>query len=668
MIKDIVTKLKGYTSTIKSNTISRGQSSTLFEPVNYYQDLINPYNLIFNPSYLEINSEKLVDFMLLNDMSWEKTANYLHPLLKYPTKNKISLFFSPTDTMILVEKYTKVLNTLKQKSDRDKEEWKEIDKKLEKIINDYTEMLANFDDGNDSFLNYSILYSHERLKKDEKDKELFQEDRQALRRFLVKNLQQPSKFYSPVWQIEEAYISQQPLGEYRLKDWSSISAINGMTLYPFFTETKDPSVKDWVPYGINRNTWEIMFFNHSWLYDTDEISNRNLNVFWGTGSWKTSFFRSQVPLRMSYWDHFIIFDPKRDYVSFTKDMWWQNISFSIDKPMGFNLFYRSSDFYVDQESGQEIEIQSIEKKKQNLIKIIWIMAPYLGEKNSSEAEFSLSILDSALSRAYTEDPTWESITLQIFYDKYLKDSIKYFADNEPNKINNYTQAGERLKSTLSPFVIKEDWSQGVYYKMFLPVEKSKELKLEDGPLINFDLSQLFNDDKLFTIGALIWFEFTWTQMASRNWKDRTLYVVIDENWKLLKYESAGEYEEAFSRLIRWLWGGIYTFSQNLTEYIESPSWRQVLDQAQVNVVLKLESNQLERLKEHFPKWFTEEVNKDFERINESKRSFWQWYIFMKSRAYPFKYLYLPSMTWRDSWQEAESWQANLDTQSGFENK
>ena len=157
-------------------------------------------------------------------------------------------------------------------------------------------------------------------------------------------------------------------------------------------------------------------------------------------------------------------------------------------------------------------------------------------------------------------------------------------------------------------------------------------------------------------------------MAWRKWKDRTLYIVIDENWKLLKYPAAWEYEEAFSRLIRWLWGGIYTFSQNLTEYIENPSWQQILDQAQVNIVLKLESNQLERLKKHFPLWFTPEINEDFDRINQSKRSHWQGYIYMKSRAYPFKYLYLPSIGWRDSWQESENWQSNLDSESGYENK
>lgn len=641
---------------------------------SYYQDLINPYKIIFNPSYLEVNDNKLVDFMLLNDMSGEKTANYLHPLLKYAKKSKISLFFSPIDTSKLIEEYKKVLIKLKNKRDNDLETGKEVDKKLEKIIEDYTEMIEDYENGQDNFLNYSILYSHEISKDNEGYEEIFQDERIALRKFFAKNLQQPTKFYCPVWQIEESYLSQQPLCEYRLKDWSNISAINGMTLYPFFTETKDPSVKDWVPYGINRNTGELFFFNHSELYNSKEITNRNLNVFWGTGAWKTSFFRSQVPLRISYWDHFIIFDPKRDYVAFTKDMWGQNISFSVDKPMWFNLFYRNPGFYKELVEVdwviQEVdrEIQSIEKKKQNLIKIISIMAPYLWAQKDRDAEFSLSILDSAISKVYNDDPTGSTITLQIFYDKYLKDSIEYFSKNEPEKISNYTQAWERLKTNLSAFVIKEDWSKWRYYKMFLPVEKEQELQLQDWPLINFDLSQIFHDDKLFTIGALIWFEFTWTQIAWRKWKDRTLYVVIDENWKLLKYEQAGEYEEAFSRLIRWLGGGIYTFSQNLTEYIESPSGQQVLDQAQVNIVLKLETNQLERLKSHFPTWFTKEINEDFDRINQSKRSYWQWYIYMKSRAYPFKYLYLPSISWRDSWQEAESWQANLDTQSWFENK
>jgi len=33
-------------------------------------------------------------------------------------------------------------------------------------------------------------------------------------------------------------------------------------------------------------------------------------------------------------------------------------------------------------------------------------------------------------------------------------------------------------------------------------------------------------------------EFTWTQIAKRKWIDKTAYIVIDENWKLLKYDKA----------------------------------------------------------------------------------------------------------------------------------
>lgn len=655
---------------------------------NYYQDLINPYQLLFHPSYLEVNDEKLVDFMVLNDMSWEKSINYLNPLFRYPKKNKISLFFSPVDSTNLVEEYQKTLTKMKIKYERDLDEWKDPDKKMGKFIEDYTEQITALEEWEDSFLNYSILYSQEKSKDldesqdndtlnsklNEEYLKFFQEDRIALKRFFKKSLEQPTKFYSPLWQIEEAYKSQQPLWEYHLKDWSNISAVNWITLYPFFTETKEPSVSDWVPYWINRNTWELFFFNHSKLYDDKEITNRNMNVFWGTWAWKTSFFRSQVPLRMSYWDHFILFDPKKDYVAFTKDMWWQNISFKVDQPVWFNLFYRSNEKYESEvvinweKKLIEKEIQTIEEKKQNLLKIFWIMCPYLSKEGDESAEFSKSILDSALSRVYEKDITWDSVTLQKFYDEFLTESIKFFTENEPTKVSTYTQAGERLRTNLWNFVIREDESKWRYYKMFLPVPKDQELKLEDGPLINFDLSSIFHDDQLFTIWALIWFEFTRTQIAARNRRNRTIYVVIDENWKLLKYKQAWIYEESFSRLIRWLWGGIYTFSQNLSEYINSEEGQQVLDQAQVNIVLKLEWNQLERLKKHFPLWFTEEINKDFERINQSKNSHWQGYIYMKWRNYPFKYLYLPSIWWRDSWQEREVWQHNLDSDMWVEQK
>jgi len=39
--------------------------------------------------------------------------------------------------------------------------------------------------------------------------------------------------------------------------------------------------------------------------------------------------------------------------------------------------------------------------------------------------------------------------------------------------------------------------------MFLPVEKKDEIKLEDNPLITFDLYNLFKDDKIFAVACLI---------------------------------------------------------------------------------------------------------------------------------------------------------------------
>jgi len=651
---------------------NNNNAAQIMKPVNYYQDLINPYQIIFNPSFIEVNEDKMIDYLVLNDMSWQKSLNYLHPIFKYYKKNDLSLFFSPIDSSKILLDYKKELFKLRNKYNKDLEEGKDPDKKMAEMIKDYEELVNDLDTWNDGYLNYSILYSQEMNKSDsEEPYESMRENRTELRRFFFKWLQQPSKYYTPVWQLEEAYLSQQPLCEYRLKDWSNISAVSWMTLYPFFTETKDPSVTDWVPYWINRNTWEMLFFNHSKLYEDWYITNRNLNVFWGTGSWKTSFFRSQIPLRNSYWDHFILFDPKKDYVSFTKDLGWQNISFRIDEPMGYNFFYRPLDTYkkfeiIDwKKVAKDVDVQSIEEKKWNLLKIFSIMCPYLSEETDI-AEFSKAILDSSLSKIYDKDPSWDSVNLQLFYDEYLNETIQYYVDKEPTKINSYTLAWERLKANLWFFVIKKDGSKWVYHKMFLPVDKDKEIKLKNTPIINFDLSWLFKDDLLFTIGCLIWLEFTWTQIATQDRKDRTIYVWIDENWKLLKYDKAWEYEENFSRLIRWLWGWLITMSQHLNEYTNSEYWQQVLAQAQTTIILKIEPNELLLLKERFPKWFTDEVIEDFDKINQSKDSYWIWYIYTRWRMQPFKYLYLPSRNWNDTWQEKSSWQHNMDSDEGFE--
>lgn len=639
------------------------------------QDFINPYEVIFNPSYVEVNGTKLIDFFALNDMSGTKRANYMLPILRYKKNTTVSLFFSPLDSKNFVENYEKKLRQLRWRlRDVPPETYTEAEKQMEKIIISYQEMLDDFRQGRDNYLNYSILFSQklDYLTQEYDDqvsiRERFIEQRKETITLFQTQVQSPSKFYIPVGQQEEAFITQQPLCEFRMKDWSNITAVNSMMLYPFFSQSKEPSYQDGVPYGINRTTQELFFFNHSGLYNRKEITNRNMNIFWGTWSWKTSFLRSQIPLRIAaYNDHFIIMDPKNDYSAFTMDLGGQVISFTIDKPMWYNIFSRSTEMYtrtIISDKGpidEYVEVQSVENKKQNLAKIFSVMCPFLADR-TDDAEFGKMILDSAVSKVYQDDPTGESVSLQKFYDIYLTRTIDYYIQRESEKINSYTRVGELLRATLSQFVIKEDWSAWKYYKMFQPVPPNQQLKLQRWPLISFNLSWVFNDDSLFSIACLIGFEFVWSQIATEKWdENKTIYVVIDENWKLLKFKQAAEYEEGFSRLIRWLWGGIYTMSQNLTEYVKSDEWRNILDQAQVSVVLKLEENQLEHLKVQFPKWFTEDVNKEFSVINKGTHSFGKWFMYLKSKIIPLNYLYLPSTSNTDSWQEKKAWQANLQS-------
>ena len=650
----------------KKNNLSLGQNTAQeLKTWNNYQDLINPYNVIFHPSYLETDTH-LYDFKVLNDMSGRKKANYLRNILKYPRLTDVSLFFSPTDSQKTLDEYKKITRSLEMRIRKEEDEGRDAEKKLVAMLEEYRGIINNLEEWNDSYLNYSILFNTELEKEANNDNNsLFQEEREQVRKLFKNQVESPSKYYTPKGQIEEAYVSRLPLCEYRLKDWSNISASSGTILFPFFTETKTPSVKDWVPYGINRNTWELFFFNHSKLYEDWYITNRNMNVFWGTGAWKTSFFRSQIPLRMSYWDHFILFDPKRDYTSFAQDMWWQTIVFKLDKPIWYNIFFRNTKTYLVW--WEETEIQSIEEKKSNLMRIMSIMCPYLNEK-TAVAEFSTSILDSALSKVYDSVVDWEWMSIQTFYDKYLKETIKYFREKEPDKISNYTAAWERLLTNLWNFVVKEDGSKGRYYKMFLPVEKKDEIKLEDNPLITFDLYNLFKDDKIFAVACLIWMEFAWSQVATKQWAGtwKTIYIGIDENWKLLQYKEAAAYEENFSRLIRWLWGWIYTMSQNIKEYMSSKEGEQVLAQAQVNIILKLEPSEFTVLQKSFPAWFTEEIIEDFNKINATRHSYWQGYISYRWKMQPFKYLYLPSIKGRDSWQEKKVWQLNADKLEGYE--
>ena len=119
----------------------------------------------------------------------------------------------------------------------------------------------------------------------------------------------------------------------------------------------------------------------------------------------------------------------------------------------------------------------------------------------------------------------------------------------------------------------------------------------DIPFINFDLSRL-NEKTELPLAQYIITDFIWEQMVKRNTGGHKLRVIIDEAWRLIKYEEALDFLVTMARRARKKNTSTCVITQQFEEFY-SEETSPIIKQSYTKFFLKPDSTEIDRIQEVF---------------------------------------------------------------------
>lgn len=129
-------------------------------------------------------------------------------------------------------------------------------------------------------------------------------------------------------------------------------------------------------------------------------------------------------------------------------------------------------------------------------------------------------------------------------------------------------------------------------------QTSSHVKLGyDIPFINFDLSRL-NEKTELPLAQYVITDFIWEQMVKRNTSGHKMRVIIDEAWRLIKYEEALDFLVTMARRARKKNTSTCVITQQFEEFYNEET-SAIIKQSYTKFFLKPDSTEVDRIQEVF---------------------------------------------------------------------
>ncbi|HPP18536.1 MAG TPA: DUF87 domain-containing protein, partial [Candidatus Dojkabacteria bacterium] len=359
----------------KSQTPTQSQpgeskvSETKYEGLTL-QDIIAPIDLEVDFNHLQMGNYYFRTFFISGYPRFVG-PNWLSPIINFEHSLRISTFYYPVDSKIIMEKLKRKIAEMEATIYTQMEERKVIDASLKVALSDAQQLQDSIAEGTEKFFHFAMYIT------------IYAPNKELLEKYsrnVVSTLAAIGVTAKPATlQQEPGFISTQPLGLDKLYVTRNMDTTSLATTFPFVTS--ELTMDHGIMYGINMHNKSLVIF------DRFELENANSVVFAKSGAGKSYFVKLEALRSLMLGTDIIIIDPEREYEDLSRAVGGSYISFSQDKGDKMNPFELSG---VYEEGEDELRI-----KIQSLIGFFKIM--FDGLSNTE-----ISILDRALILTYRE--------------------------------------------------------------------------------------------------------------------------------------------------------------------------------------------------------------------------------------------------------------------------
>lgn len=402
---------------------------------------------------------------------------------------------------------------------------------------------------------------------------------------------------------EEVFFSNKPVCENKFDIKHTFDKRSLACVFPF--TSNNISHPNGTMIGINMDNSLPVFYDN---FDKS-LANYNIFIFAQSGMGKSTLSK-MLAARTSTIDRIqnIAIDIEPEYRDIAETLGGVNITIEPRGSTVINFFDIVVDLEEDEVTGKLVEEIRIEDKINSVTDLIMVLARGYVGNNKYYDDITRTIIRECVAIEYekigiTRDPgsIYEIIDDKIATRKVKKQmptlSTWYKTlemEAERNDENStFKEYYDYLIKVMSNFVKIKDGGLTCF-----DGQTSSNVKLGyDIPFINFDLSRL-NEKKELPLAQYVITDFIWEQMVKRNTGGHKMRVIIDEAWRLIKYEEALDFLVTMARRARKKNTSTCVITQQFEEFYNEET-SAIIKQSYTKFFLKPDSTEVDDIQEVF---------------------------------------------------------------------
>jgi conjugal transfer ATP-binding protein TraC len=472
--------------------------------------------------------------------------NWLSPIVNFEHSLRISTFYYPVDSKMILEKLKKKIGEMEASLYSQMEERKVVDPSLKVALSDAQQLQDSIAEGTEKFFHFAMYVTIYAPTKDLLEK---------YSRNVTSTLAAMNVVAKPATlQQEPAFISTQPLGLDKLYITRNMDTTSLATTFPFVTS--ELTMDHGIMYGINMHNKSLVIF------DRFDLENANAVVFAKSGAGKSYFVKLEAVRSLMLGTHVLIIDPEREYEDLSKAVNGAYISFSQDKGHKMNPFELSG---VSEEGDDELRMKLL--ALQGFFKVM-----FEGLTNTET-----SILDRALILTYREkgitfDPSTQTNKPPLLEDLYKV--LKGMAETEAHD----------LARRMEKYIIGS--AAGVF-------NESSNFEINN-PFTVFSVRDL--QEELKPLAMYLMLDFVWTKIR----KDRRKrLLIVDEAWYMMQREDSAKFMYSIAKRARKYYLGLTTITQDVADFMNTDMGKAIISNSSLQILMKQSPSAVEKLQQVF---------------------------------------------------------------------
>jgi len=509
------------------------------------QDIIAPEAIEVDFTYQKINST-YTRTLFVAGYPRSVPANWLSPLINFPTQANISMFIFPSDTSEILDNLKRKITEMEAEITSDVRSGKISNINTEIKLNDARVMREQLAAGSERFFQFSLYVT---IKSE--NKEQLEKITKAIQSTLGSLLIVSKK---TALQMDEGFKTTLPMGVDSLLVTRNMDTTSLATTFPF--TSSELTMETGIVYGINEHNDSLVIF------DRFKMENANMVIFAKSGAGKSYTVKLEILRQLMFDTEIIVLDPEQEYEELCKMVNGEYINFTFGSKAKINPFDLSS-LYEEGENELGQKILSLH----GLLKVM------LGEMTpQQEAVLDRAIIASYKAKGITPDPNTQTNTPPLMEDLY-----KALVGMEQDE-------SDDLAARLEKFIT------GSFRGIF---DKASNVDIRS-PFTVFSVKEM--EEELRPIAMYVILDFIWTRVK-KDLKKRIL--VIDEAWYFMMHQDSSAFVYSMVKRARKYYLGITTITQDVEDFLRNDYGRAIVSNSSIQFLMKQSTSSIPLLAQTF---------------------------------------------------------------------